>query len=317
MASSAIEQLVKSELGHYPGVKLEIKDGRRHDKAVFHFGNQSRFLTLPKTPSDWRANANIKRDLKKTLKELGVERSYHKSVQRRGGKGRRHRNAVAAVALNKNNLVLLIPVNSKLLDRFKSPDGKPAATWEFEIRSSPDLQAPPLIAVKRVTMPPGMAKRWGMTRGTMHKSGGWVLAIKRTQVPALAKKVDSIGSIDVQLYADEGKTLVFRLPAGVLPTSYHPHNDRLEAEAPIPSEAWPEPPQERVEEPAAPEVAKAAPEPQAGYQDRPIVLQMPKQSVSIEQAIALLNKRKQQLGNGLRFTIEEGGYLSAVHRIAK
>ena len=49
--------------------------------------------------------------------------------------------------------------------------------------------------------------------------------------------------------------------------------------------------------------------------DRPLVLQMPKQGVSIEAALSVLNKAKRRLGSNLRFTIEEGGYLSAVHRI--
>lgn len=209
------------------------------------------------------------------------------------------------MALNKKNLVVFIPANSKLLDRFRKPDGTGTGFWEFEIQASPNLTAPPLIAVKRATMPPGLERKRGLTKGVPHKNGGWLLAIKRTQVPALSNMIDSISSVDVELKSDNAKEIVFKLPAGTVPTGYHPHNDTLVQE-PKPSVA---------EQPEEPEVAKPTVEPQAGYQDKPIVLQMPKQSVSVEQAIGLLNKRKLQLGNKLRFTITEDGFLTAFHRI--
>jgi hypothetical protein len=308
VASAAIEQLVKDELGHYPGVTLEMRNGGKHDRAVFHLGERSRFVTLPKTPSDHRAELNIRRDVKKTLKELGVERAYHKLD---GRAGRRHRNAVAAVALNSKNLVLLIPVGSKLLERFKTADGKAKSAWEFEIRASADLSAPPLIAVREVEMPPGILKKWGVTRGTMHKTGGWQLGVSRTSIPALTKKVDSISSVDVELYQDNGSELVFKLPAGTVPTSYHPHKDKLQDE-PRPIEAKAPEPQAPPPAPATPAAPTAAP---AAFPTS-LKLELPKSNeFTIERAIRYLNRQKLALGNKLRFTVNEGGTLSAVHRI--
>lgn len=343
MASSAVEQVVKSELEHYPGVELELKDGRKHDKAVFHFQNRSRFLTLPKSPSDWRATENIRRDLKKTLEELGVERLRYRpgtrdNMKRRkraravapwvargpgshGGPGRRTRNALAAFAVNKYDIVVTIPYKSPLVRHFKDDEGKPLAHWTMELLASPNLHAPPKLVLKRVELPPGKERQQGVTTGWPVNKGAWAIKIARRSFPALANKVkDKISSIDLNLNEERGDRLIFDLPEGTFPTSYQPHHDPVEAEeppAPLPSQAWPERPEEPAEEPPATEVAKVTPEPQAGYQDRPIVLQMPKQTVSVEQAIALLNKRKAQLGNLLRFTVEEGGFLSAVHRIGK
>lgn len=320
MASSAIEQLVKGELEHYPGVKLELKDGRRHDRAVFFFGGKSRFLTLPKTPSDWRANENIKRDLKKTLGELGVKRAADyiaRGSGSRGGAGRRTKTADAAFGLNKNGLVFTIGVRSQVRKKF----GKASGRWQFELRASPDLRAPPLLVLKKATLPAGMERKAGVVAGSDF-GGAWKFQVSRPQLPKMLQSIDRVSSIDVKLLKDEGDALVFSLPAGILPTSFQPHADELPA--PLPSEAWAEPiqepqeaPQEAVEPAQATEVAQARTEPQVGLQDRPIVLQFPKQTVSVEQAIAVLNRRKQQLGNGLRFTIEEGGYISAVHRIGK
>jgi hypothetical protein len=319
MASVAVETTLRDELTHYPGVELELKNGGKHDRAVFRLGDRSRFLTIPKTPSDYRADKNIVRDLRKTLVELGAKRDdgIVRGKGSRGGKGRRTRNADAAFALNASSIVLTFGRFSKLRKRF---GGKVKQQWTLEFRASPDLKAPPLVVLKKVDLPAGFERKKGVAAGTDFR-GVWKFQFARALAPKMLKGVDYISSIDVELFKDEGDALVFKLPAGVLPTGYTPHTKVVEEDepTPLPSQAWaePRPVEERVEEPEAPKVAQAAPVPSTGLADRPIVLQFPKQTISVEQAIAVLNRKKQQLGNGLRFTIEEGGYISAVHRIGK
>jgi hypothetical protein len=312
-----VAETIQDELRHYPGVEVELTNGGKHDRAVFRFQGQSRFMTLPKTPSDHRAPKNMRRDLKKTLGELGVERSpRHVGVGSRGGKGRRSRSAPAAIALNSNYLSVLIPGYSKLISHFKAEDGTAKAHWQFEIRSSADLKAPPLIAIKRAKLPDGKERMPGFTRGTMHRSGGWLLSVMRGQVPALTRMVDSISSVDVKVYSETKDEIVFQLPAGVIPTTYQPHHDDL------PSRVRPE---AKEEEPTEPQTAKAPPVPQpapvapvAPVAPFPTALRLElprEQSMTIERAIRYLNKQKLGLGNKLRFTVNEGGTLSAVHRI--
>lgn len=92
MASKAVIETVETELKHYPGVEMEIRNGGKHDRAVFSKGAKSRFVTIPKTPGDWRTKQNLRRDVKKTLGELGVERLRYIPGSRDGiGGGRRDR----------------------------------------------------------------------------------------------------------------------------------------------------------------------------------------------------------------------------------
>lgn len=313
MASSAVEQVVREELGHYPGVQLELKNGGKHDRAVFRLGDKSRFLTLPKTPSDHRVPMNIRRDLKRVLGELGVKRA------RQERKSRRHWTSDATLGLQASGLSLVISKHSKLHQHFETKD--PNQAWSFELRSSVTLTDPPLLVVKRETIPEGRVRaRAGMVRARHIRTGAFLIKMSRNALPAPLKRAPKFGAVELKLYADEGNALVFKLPEGVLPTSYQPHHDRTEeAPAPLPSQAWKEPtveapqePRERTPEPRVPQVVVQPP-------PMPTTLQLalPKQTISIEQAIAVLNKKKQQLGNSLRFTVEEGGYLSAVHRIGK
>jgi hypothetical protein len=311
MASSAVEQVVKDELRHYPGVDLELKNGGKHDRAVFHLGGKSRFMVLPKTPSDHRAPKNVATTLRKTMEELGAHRQ---PLPRPTTRGDIPKGATAGIALNSSYLSLIIPRDSKLLSRFKTPDGKPKGHWVFEIQSSVTLADPPLIAIKRTTLPPGMQKKPGVVAGWGHNNGGWLLNISRGMVPVLTRMVDRFPTTEVQVVRDTADELVFKLPRGTIPTSYQPHHDVIETPepereqpAPKPSVAWADP------KPPEPEVAPAPAPSQPGV----LEFKWPKQSVSIEQAINVLNAKKRQHGNNLRFTIEEGGYISAVHRIGK
>jgi hypothetical protein len=162
------------------------------------------------------------------------------------------------------------------------------------------------LVLTRATMPAGQVRKTGMAGGFhLKKTGAWRLTFTRHSLKFL-KRIETIAPTAVDLYEETPGELVFKIPTGVIPTSFKPHP----APAAIEEPAEPEPQPAQAPAPAAAEAMN-------GFTDRPITLQFPKQTVSVEQALAILNKAKIRLGNNLRFTIEEGGYLSAVHRIGK
>jgi hypothetical protein len=318
MQNNSIVVAVERELALYPGVKMETQERGKHSRLLFERGGQSRFLTIPKTPSDWRSDKNAITAFRKTMRELGAPRiGGEPKIARKAGK----RGSVANFSLTDKILILHIPDRSKLISRFRTKDGKAAAHWKIELRSSPDLTAPPLVVVTRTELPPGVTKMYGVAGGFTPGSGAWRLTLGRTAFPAL-NAVDEITSTPVRLYQDNGDELVFQLPKGTIPTGFRKRDEEPveSADAPRGSPAdWvkvdaPQPVEERT--PWTKDDAPQA-EPLNGFKDQPMVLQFPKQTVSVEAAIAILNKAKRRLGSNLRFTIEEGGYLSAVHRIGK
>ena len=133
-------------------------------------------------------------------------------------------------------------------------------------------------------------------------------------MPALTKLVSHFAAVEPTLYSDTGDELVFKMPAGVIPTGFKARSpDAPQQQQPIQAAMQtPEPVQES--RPVAPAPAPVlSPDQPLG----PLYLQMPKPTVSIEQAIAVLNKAKQRCGNNLRFSVVEGGFLTAVHSIGR
>jgi len=269
--------------------------------VTLRHGDRSRFLVIPRTPSDWRAPKNAIAQLRKTMAELGAKRvgepvsAAAAARQSKGGAG-------VTVSLTDKIFVVHIAAKSKLIRRFATPDGKRAvAHWKIELRPSVDLTAPPLVVMRQVEA----SKSWGIVGGFGVKGGSWRITVSRSNIPALAR-IPNFKGTGVRLYEDNGSELVFELPAGTIPTGFR-KPDQAPVETPIETLESP------VTKPVSPPPADAPVPVDIG--DRPLVLQMPKQGVSIEAAIAVLNKAKRRLGSNLRFTIEEGGYLTAVHKI--
>jgi hypothetical protein len=311
---TALIRKVERELAHYPEVRHEVVNGGRHKRMVFYAGEQSRFLTIPKTPSDHRAPDNAVRDFRKTMRELGARRLDILPGQRNG---RFSMTSVARFSLNEIYVAITIGTKGPLIDRFKTKENGPAGFWKLEVRASPDLEAPPFIALKKV--PQGTK---GAVKGFYQSNtGGWRIAAGRKGITGIPKALKKVRAVDIELYQDNGDELVFKLPTGVLPTSYERRAKQPEPEAEVPSgggggqEPAPLRVDLKVDAPVPEPVAKAAPEPTTGLHDKPMILQFPKQTISVEQALMVLTRKKQQLGNNLRFTITEGGFLTAVHRI--
>ena len=240
MSASPIVKAVEQELQFYPGVEMEFHNRGKHDRLVFSRGNATRFLTVPRTPSDWRAGKNAMRDLRKTMTELGAPRLDAMPPPRKRGRARK--GAIAHFGMNEKLVVLHIPAASKLLKRFRTPNGKAAAHWKFSLRPSVDLQAPPLLVVKQADVPPGKKVQGGLVAG-FNVSGAWRLTMGRSVFPALDQRVEFLPTVGLTLYEDNGTELVFQMPPGTLPTGFTKH---------------PTPP---VEQPPAAEAL--APQPQA------------------------------------------------------
>jgi hypothetical protein len=315
MTDSNVLAAVERELAYYPGVQMKAQNRGKHRRLLFERGGESRFLTVPITASDWRAPKNAVRDFHKTMRELGALRIGPPQSQpikkRRASPGGP---AICKITLNDKILQVHFPATSKLVDRFRDKNARPTGHWKISLTPSPDLQAPPMVSVKRVELPPGAAKHKGFIAGyaPTPTSGAWRLTVSRSLFPAL-KAVPEIKTVGVALYHDGGDEMIFQFPPETVPTGFVAREPDPETEAPEPIEA----PETGLAEPEPTPAAEAKPEPTNGLRDQPIVLQFPKQAVSVEQAIAILNKAKARLGFNLRFTIEEGGFLSAVHRIGK
>lgn len=50
--------------------KAHLEDGRRHLRVVLTKGGRSRFVTLSRSPSDYRASLNRLRDVRQALQHL-------------------------------------------------------------------------------------------------------------------------------------------------------------------------------------------------------------------------------------------------------
>jgi len=243
------------------------------------------------------------------MTELGAPRLDAMPPPRKRGRARK--GAIAHFGMNEKLVVLHIPAASKLLKRFRTPNGKAAAHWKFSLRPSVDLQAPPLLVVKQADVPPGKKVQGGLVAG-FNVSGAWRLTMGRSVFPALDQRVEFLPTVGLTLYEDNGTELVFQMPPGTLPTGFTKH-PTPPVEQPPAAEALAPQPQAAPAPAAAPQLVV----PNVMFPDQPLNLQLPKQGVSIETAITVLNKAKARLGNNLRFTIEENGFLSAVHRIGK
>jgi hypothetical protein len=318
MQANAIVQKVREELTLYPGVRAEVREGGKHKRMVFHRNGESRFLTIPRTPSDWRAGDNALRDFRKTMTELGAKR-LERTTSRRG-KYAKPKGGIF-LSLNANKFTFNVGAESKLIDRFKTPDNKAAGHWTFELRASPDLEAPPMIAAKRVELRPGVKAQHGATTGFFNKkTGAWRIALSRSGFPALSKKVKGFARVSAELYEDKGDELVFKLPPGTIPTSFKKpvtpiDPAKVEALTTLEESGLLDEPPAPAPAPIAARAAPAKASEPAPALAQKLTLEFPKQPVSVEAAIGVLNKAKQRLGNNLRFTITEGGFLTATHRI--
>lgn len=83
-----IPKRVAAEVAEWPGARIiGVEIGRKHHRMRIAFGDKERFMILSGSPSDFRAENNQVRNVRKVLVELGAVRN-----ERRKAVARRQRN---------------------------------------------------------------------------------------------------------------------------------------------------------------------------------------------------------------------------------
>ena len=79
MSSNACLDAALRELAEHGVRDIEIARGAKHPQIRFRVnGGPVRVFALPGTPSDWRSPDNVRRDLRRLLREAGVVRDTPK-----------------------------------------------------------------------------------------------------------------------------------------------------------------------------------------------------------------------------------------------
>lgn len=293
-------EVIKDELGHYPGVELDLKPRGKHRAAIFRFNGIERFVIIPTTSGDLaRAPKNTIRDVRATLRDLGAKRLAAVPTSKR------ERVASASkdvrIGVNRRKVIVSVSGSSPLMDRLKGH------SWRIEMRANPDPQGAPFVALVKDVLPAGKQRHRGLVRPVENKATNrWLLNFQ--DLPSRERVMSLVGefrAMGVRYLEDTGGALVFELPKERNVPILRGKVLQEAQEAALEEATRPEAPEAPVE-PVAPSPAPVL-DPQ-----RPIVLQLPKAGVSIEQAIKVLNAAKSRMGSDLRFTIVEGGFIQVV-----
>ena len=79
MSSNACLDAALRELAEHGIRDIEVVRGAKHPQLRFRVnGGPIRIFALPGTPSDWRSPKNVRRDLRRLLREAGVIRDIPK-----------------------------------------------------------------------------------------------------------------------------------------------------------------------------------------------------------------------------------------------
>jgi Zn/Cd-binding protein ZinT len=65
-----LRKMVEQELKGRAGVRFDFECRKTHDRIVLFSDHKSKFVTVSKSPSDYRAMKNRRRDIRKVLKEF-------------------------------------------------------------------------------------------------------------------------------------------------------------------------------------------------------------------------------------------------------
>jgi len=72
MKHREIYNLLDAELARYPDVTYEIAQGRTHIKVWLCRDNRRSLITMSSSVSDYRAILNQRKDVRRTLRHLGL-----------------------------------------------------------------------------------------------------------------------------------------------------------------------------------------------------------------------------------------------------
>ncbi len=213
--------------------------------------------------------------------------------------------AVAKLGITESSVQFIVPKNSKLYKKFADRTGKAVSAWKFELRTNPDRSADPWFVVRKAHALPGR-KTPGVARGSFIKiSSAFNVAISKSNLPAF-NRFGTFRVAALELVEDFDDLMVFAIPKDRQPVMSR-KSKRVDVE-PTPQNA-----PEAEEAPVT--IAPPAEEQTKPHKNEPVIIQPAPVPLNIERALKYLNKRKDELGSDLRFTIEEGGKLSAIHKI--
>jgi hypothetical protein len=310
MGSNIYRDTIERELAQYGDqVRVEYQGGGKHPRAVIYVGGKSKFLTFPSSASDnVRGPLNMRANLRRILSDLGA---------------RPEGPPPARLAVYHESVMLSIPKSSHLFSTV-AKGRQVVAWWSMEAVSNPDLKGEPFLALRyRGPVKEGEAtRRPGMLRGSFNASGEWQATVMNTRLPAIAK-LGPFAAVPLRLLRQEGDDLVFKLPPANLrkrPAGYN-YPDTTPAENLTP----PAPPAVKKLEPVAAPLPPRAPVParekepphadphqKVHLDERPLQLVLPKEPVSLQRAIRIINHNKEKMGDNLSLSITPEGYLLAI-----
>jgi len=303
---------VEAELQSWPGIDHRVERRSKHRSVRLTYGRHQRSVIIPTTGSDHRGPKNTVTQLRRTLKDMGATKLASRPVTKQDEKNAK---AVARLGVNNTSVVLSVPKHSPLYERFVK-DGQATHYWSFELRAVADPKGTPHLAIVKQPAPtekmhPGVAK------GFLNKpTEAYALAILRGQFKAM-DRMGPFASQGIELIEERENELLFKLPANRKPLMVR--NKQPDAPAQIAQpEPRPEPEVIRAEATHAPVARHPEPEPApTAAQPTPLVIQAPKEKVSLEKAINVINAYKEKMGDNLRLSIAEGGYLAAIAKMGK
>lgn len=65
-------KFIETELNRYHDITYDFSNNKKSERLTIYANGKSRFAQLPKTPSDRRSWRNVIRDVRHTLRDLGV-----------------------------------------------------------------------------------------------------------------------------------------------------------------------------------------------------------------------------------------------------
>jgi hypothetical protein len=313
---------IDKELPHWPGVSYTVEStGGTHRKAIFIFNDSTRFIILPSTTRDpSRAPKNMVRDMRKELLALKAKRIDKLPPARRRVQLLETTEVdemdVARLSISEK-IKFVVPRGSEIFKHFVDESGGALSSWTFSLGANPDLQGEPYFVISKTDI--GQSKRVkGTAKGTFNKAQNWFeIQITTSQFPLIANRFGTFGIVPIDLHGENESHFTFKLPA---------ERPKLKRQKELPP---PPPPAPAVEDlPETEPIAQSeeqqvvaqveqavAAAPQPDGKPATFILQPPPRRITIEEAARVINSSKRRLGNNLRLSIGQDGYLQIIHRI--
>jgi hypothetical protein len=331
MVDKVYAAVAERELERYgDAVHLRWESGGKHPRAILQVGQLTRFLTVPASGSDHRGPLNFRSQLRRTLGEMGATPEM---------------GVVGKIAVYHGSVMITIPPESPLYQRFVSGDGKPKAWWSMKAIANPEPKGDPILGLsfQGDVKPDDPERRPGLMRGSLNQVKHVQLTVMPSRLPAIAK-LGPFAAGPLSFAGEENETILLKLPKDrALPVGYEKEKPP-QFELPKPATAKlgdiahikPNPPLERLkhhvtgaiergekqsiveQKPVPPAPAPLATRPPAREAVTPLAfpdkvqLVMPREPVSLKRAVDIINHNKEKMGESLNLSITPDGFLEVI-----